>query len=160
GRAARHRRRPGGARAACVTRSTPRAAILTSREAAMASCASTGSDPQVVSGGRGRRRDTAHRGERDPQGSAGSAMAGVEGWPWPRRLVQGQRLPPGEALVGAVPEGDLLLAELPAKQDLPAVVDGGEVDEATLGVLDERAERVDLVDGADQLLRGPLHLGA
>src|SRR5437870_3181581 len=51
-------------------------------------------------------------------GSSESAVAGAEGWPWPRRLVQGQRLPPGEALVGAVPEGDLLLAELPAKQDL------------------------------------------
>src|SRR5262245_1748824 len=54
-----------------------------------------------------------------------------------------QRATAGEAVLEAVPEADLLLAEPPAEEDLLAGALGGEVDEPLVEVLHERSELVD-----------------
>jgi hypothetical protein len=53
---------------------------------------------------------------------------------------------------------DLLLAEPPAEEDVPAAIHGGEVDEARVDVLHDRAEILDLLRARDDLARVPLHL--
>src|SRR5437763_8152648 len=55
------------------------------------------------------------------------------------------RLSPGEAVLVAVPEADLVLAELPAQQHVLAVPHRGEVHEARVEVLDDHAQRLDLL---------------
>src|SRR5438105_2017276 len=74
-----------------------------------------------------------------------------------------QLLSPGEALVDAVPVADLVLAELPAEEDLLAVAQCREVDEPTVDVLHYRAELLDAVDRTCDRGRGALdvrlHLG-
>src|SRR5262245_49531902 len=85
-----------------------------------------------------------------PRGHAGFAGVAVF-----RRASLGlevaQRLAPGEALVRSVPEGDLVLAKLPAEEDLPAVAQRGEVEEATVEVLDQDALGLDPLHDSREL---------
>ena len=64
--------------------------------------------------------------------------------------VERQRAPAGEAVVDAVPPGDLVLAELPAEQHRLAVVQRREVDQAGVEILDLGAVTRDLVDQAGE----------
>src|SRR5919199_2546614 len=69
-------------------------------------------------------------------------------------LVEGERLAAREPLFGAVPERDVIFAELPAEQDLAAAVQAREVDEPPVEVLHLHAEALQLVDDGDELRRG------
>jgi hypothetical protein len=60
------------------------------------------------------------------------------------------RFPPGEALIDAVPETDLVLADVPAEQDVLALPARREVEEALVEVLDEHARRLNPLDDACQ----------
>lgn len=62
-----------------------------------------------------------------------------------------QGLPAGEALVEAVPVRDPFLAQLPTEENFFSVPEGGEVDEASIQVLDQAAEGLDLLDPFTQL---------
>src|SRR5262245_19837690 len=53
-----------------------------------------------------------------------------------------ERLAAREALVRAVPEADLVLAQPPAQQDLLPVTRGGKVDETSVEIFDGRADLV------------------
>src|SRR3954447_3250086 len=55
-------------------------------------------------------------------------------------LVERQGFPAGEALLEAVPEGDLVLAEVPAEQHLLVAAKSRKVDQAAIEVLYEHAE--------------------
>src|SRR5919198_3494099 len=79
--------------------------------------------------------------------------------PGPVRSVQRQGLTAGVALVGAVPERDLGLAELPAEQDDAAAVLAREVDQAAVEVLHLHAEALQLLEHRHELRGGLLHLG-
>src|SRR5512133_1036922 len=68
-------------------------------------------------------------------------------------LAEIERFPAREALLEAVPVGDRVLADLPAQQHLLAVPQRGEVDEATVEVLHQHAEPLQLVDRARDGLR-------
>src|SRR5205823_13773832 len=61
-------------------------------------------------------------------------------------LVERQRFPAGETLVDAVPVGDFVLADLPTEEHLLVAAKGWEVDEATVEVLDEDAQALELLD--------------
>src|SRR5437763_17009359 len=52
-----------------------------------------------------------------------------------------------------MPEGHFVLAELPAEQDLLVAAPGRKVDETLVQVLDEHAERVELLDAVRDLGR-------
>src|SRR4249919_106421 len=74
------------------------------------------------------------------------------------RSVERQRAAAGEAVVLAVPPGDLVLAELPAEKHRPALVQRREVDQPTVDVLHLGAVLRDLVDDARKLLRDAVDL--
>src|SRR6188768_809723 len=80
------------------------------------------------------------------QSSIRKPLAGVE------------RFPAREAFLEAVPVGDLALADLPAEQHLLAVAQGREVDEPAVEVLDQDAERLQLLDRTRDRLGLPLEL--
>ena len=62
-------------------------------------------------------------------------------------LVEWQGFPAREALLEAVPEGDLVLADLPAEQNLLAVLaEGGKVDQAAVEILDEHSQALETLD--------------
>jgi hypothetical protein len=69
-----------------------------------------------------------------------------------------QRFPSCEALVDAVPERDLGLADLPAEEDVCAVALRGEVEQALVEILHLDASLVDLPNALDEAVRRPHHL--
>jgi hypothetical protein len=58
-----------------------------------------------------------------------------------------------------VPEADLVLADVPAEQDVPPFSARREIEEAGVEILDEHAGRLDLLDAAGERARGPFQLG-
>lgn len=62
-----------------------------------------------------------------------------------------QRLAARESFLEPVPVRDFLLPEVPAEADLDSVAKRGEVDQATLGVLDLGTLRMDPLDAASEL---------
>src|SRR4029450_4527006 len=64
------------------------------------------------------------------------------------RLEVTQGPSPGEALIDAVPEADLLLADVPAQQDVLPFTAGREVEQSAVEVLHEHAGGLDPFDHA------------
>src|SRR4029078_13126440 len=73
-------------------------------------------------------------------------------------LVERERFPAGEAFFEAVPERDLVLADLPAEQHFLAVAQRGEVEETAVQVLHLDAELLELLDAAGDRLALALEL--
>src|SRR5919109_4005824 len=69
--------------------------------------------------------------------------------------LQRQRLAPGEALFDSVPEGDLVLTDLPAEKHVLVAAASGEVDETAIEILDQDAELLDPADELGDLGRFP-----
>jgi hypothetical protein len=75
-----------------------------------------------------------------------------------RARLQGKGLPSGEPLVEAVPERDLILADVPAEQHVFTRAPRGEIDEAAVEVLHERPDLVDPRDASRNRGRAFAHL--
>src|SRR5438552_2690044 len=76
-----------------------------------------------------------------------------------RRLSERQRLAPRESLLGPVPVGDLLFAELPAEEHVLVTPACREVEQALLERLDLCARRVDALGALRDRSGRPLHRG-
>src|SRR5579864_7098024 len=72
--------------------------------------------------------------------------------------VERQRTTAGEAVLDAMPPGDLVLVDLPAEQHRLAAAPCGEVDESRVEILHLRAMARDLVDELCQLPRDVVDL--
>src|SRR4029078_3224821 len=73
-------------------------------------------------------------------------------------LVERERFPAGEAFFEAVPERDLVLADLPAEQDFLPLAQRGEVEETAVQVLHLDTELLELLDTAGDRLALALEL--
>src|SRR6185312_6803855 len=75
-------------------------------------------------------------------------------------FVPVDRFPAGEAVLGAVPPGDLVLADVPAEQHDLALALGDEVEQSHVRVLEDHPELVETIGTRRRHLRERLQLGA
>src|SRR5262245_65742792 len=68
-----------------------------------------------------------------------------------------KRFSAGKPLLGPMPPGDVVLAELPAEEDGLAVTDRREVDQAGIGIAHHDARVAELADDRIELALGLLH---